>query len=101
MKQFLARTNRRLTEGCQSLLRVASRVVRQVFGSISWSAPAWLQRVTRKWRTFHAARPFVSTGAILGLFALSCAGTWGWHCYHLPKSHRVTVDIDRDSRNET
>src|SRR6476620_152652 len=94
MKQFIASAKRWLTERCRGLLQTTSRIVSHVFGRVSWSAPIWLQRLTAKWRTFHAARPNVSIGTILGLLAMAGASAWGIHYYkHRPKPHRVTLQI--------
>ncbi len=94
MKQFVARAHGKLTDFSQGLFRAISRLGGALFGSLSWSAPGWLKGVSDKWSTFHHAKPLVSTGAILGLLVACCGSAWSWHYYkHLPKAHRVTVQI--------
>jgi uncharacterized protein YfaS (alpha-2-macroglobulin family) len=70
------------------------RILGQIFGNLSWQKPRWLSRTGESWQRLESAYPRQIAPAVLAIFALLCAGAWGWHWYsHLPKPHRVTAKI--------
>jgi len=70
------------------------RIPGQIFGDLSWQKPRWLARAGESWHRIELAYPRQIAPAVLAIFALLCAGAWGWHWYsHLPKPHRVTAKI--------
>lgn len=70
------------------------RIPGQIFGNISWRPPGWVLRINKGWIHLKGVYPRLLAPTILAIFAILCAGGWTWNWYsHLPKPHRVTVEI--------
>ena len=66
----------------RGLFRLIAKITRPVFGSVSWSAPAWAPAAGASIRR----RPRRFAGVVLGAVALVVAAAAGWHWYsHRPK----------------
>ena len=67
----------------RGLFRLLAKITRPVFGSVSWSAPAWALATGAAIRR----RPRRFAGGLLGAIVLVVAAVAGWHWYsHRPKA---------------
>jgi hypothetical protein len=75
------------------LLSLIARSLRPIFGSIAWSAPAWIPATAAVARR----RPWHLGGGVVAAIALAVAGAFGWHWYqHRPKPvepERITFKV--------
>lgn len=75
------------------LLWLIARILRPIFGSVAWSAPAWMPATAAAARR----RPWHFGGGVAAAIALAIAGAFGWHWYqHRPKPvepERITFKV--------
>lgn len=75
------------------LLSLIACVLRPIFGSVAWSAPAWVPATAAAARR----RPWHFGGGVVAAIALAVAGAFGWHWYqHRPKPvepERITFKV--------
>ncbi|KHK58388.1 alpha-2-macroglobulin [Ralstonia sp. A12] len=75
------------------LFSLIARLLRPVFGSVAWSAPAWMPATAAAARR----RPWHFGGGVAASIALVAAGAFGWHWYqHRPKPvepERITFKV--------
>ncbi|MBB3226513.1 hypothetical protein FHW69_001103 [Luteibacter sp. Sphag1AF] len=88
--RFIATLPLRLVRGLFWLL---GRILRPIFGQMSWNAPGWVSAAGNQARQ----HPVRSSGIIAAVFVLVAGGWFGWHWYeNRPRPvepHLVTFDV--------
>jgi uncharacterized protein YfaS (alpha-2-macroglobulin family) len=79
----------------KKILSFCRQLPGQIFGSLSWRPPSWIDRIALAWCRATGRHPRLVASAVIAIFLTLCGAVWMLHWYqNRPKPRYVRVTIE-------